>query len=159
MTIRKDSWRNLSRRDEEMLKFNGTSLNEIGEKHKTHKGSRERNMGKTLRLESLYSRTWKSRSEWDWNRTDETSPFLFSPLLSPSVMTSGLSVHQSRLTSWELLVLWGSLLLTSSSLLRMAFPSSATLSLVPSLLWCHLLLPTPWSPMSLQTDPTAPAKD
>lgn len=63
MTIRKDSWRNLSRRDEEMLKFNGTSLNEIGEKHKTHKGSRERNMGKTLRLESLYSRTWKSRSE------------------------------------------------------------------------------------------------
>lgn len=63
MTIRKDSWRNLSRRDEEMLKFNGASLDEIWGKHKTHKGSREHNMGKTLRPESLYSRTWKSRSE------------------------------------------------------------------------------------------------
>lgn len=70
-TFRFDSQRNLSRRDEEMFRLNGASIRQTKEVGRGTWAKR-RDLGHCI------WRLYGSRSQWDWNRTDKTSPSLFS---------------------------------------------------------------------------------
>lgn len=146
-TFRFDSQRNLSRRDEEMFRLNGASIRQTKEVGRGTWAKR-RDLGHCI------WRLYGSRSRWDWNRTDKTSPSLFSTSFQISNDFSPVSIQPSRLSYWELCSLWilaaplcqitpSSL---SSSLLSMAFPSSTILPLVPIWLWCPCCCLPHWVP-------------